>query len=109
MNSTTGLPLDPKTDSPFGFIPTLGVTIVFIVLFSLTTGERQSLPQLVSSMLTEHALLSFVAVHLFQSIRYRVWWWLPTVFTCGIVEIIGWAGRAWGSQNPWSLNPYLMQ
>jgi len=46
---------------------------------------------------------------LFQSIRYRLWWWLPTVFTCGIVEIIGWAGRAWGSQNPWSLNPYLMQ
>jgi hypothetical protein len=86
MNSTTGLPLDPKTDSPFGFIPTFGVCIAFIVLFSLTSFG-----------------------HLLQTLKYRTWWWLPTLVTCGVVEVIGWAGRLWGHKNPWTMPPYLMQ
>jgi len=89
MNSTnsTTPAFDPKTDSPFGFIPTLWICILFVSLFSLTA-----------------------TVHLYQTFRYRpIWWWLPTTFTCGVVEIIGWAGRVWGSQNPWTMPPYLMQ
>ncbi|KAG8879958.1 hypothetical protein FRB97_001257 [Tulasnella sp. 331] len=90
MNSTkslspAALAALAKADSPFGFIPTLSVCILFVCLFALTT-----------------------AAHLFQTIRYRTWWWF-TLVTCGFVECIGWAGRVWGSQNPWIMSPYLMQ
>jgi len=77
---------DLKTDSPFGFVPTLWVCILFLCLFSLLS-----------------------VVHLAQAIRYRIWWWVPTVFICGLSEVIGWSGRVWGSQNPWIMTPYLIQ
>jgi len=48
-------------------------------------------------------------VHLGQALRARMWWLLPTVVTGGVGEIIGWAGRLWGSKNPTSQNPFLMQ
>ncbi|KAG8855594.1 hypothetical protein FRB96_006788 [Tulasnella sp. 330] len=87
INPDTGLPWNVKTDSSFGYVPTLWVCILFVALFSLTG-----------------------LVHLYQSFRYKVAkWWIPTVFTCGLVEVIGWSGRIWGSQNVWSQNPYIMQ
>jgi len=38
-----------------------------------------------------------------------MWFLFPTVITGGVGEIIGWAGRLWGSKNPTSQNPFLMQ
>ncbi|KAG9027896.1 hypothetical protein FRB95_007094 [Tulasnella sp. JGI-2019a] len=78
--------LNLRDDSPFGFRPTLWVCILFVCLFALTG-----------------------TAHLAQTIRYRTWWWIPTLVTCGFVEVIGWAGRLWGHSDPWTMNPYLMQ
>ncbi|KAG9009800.1 hypothetical protein FRB94_013586 [Tulasnella sp. JGI-2019a] len=87
INPDTGLPWNVKTDTAFGYVPTLWVCIVFVALFSFTG-----------------------LVHLYQSFRYRLkLWWIPTVVTCGLVEVLGWSGRIWGSQNVWSQNPYIMQ
>ncbi|KAG8985938.1 hypothetical protein FRB94_004803 [Tulasnella sp. JGI-2019a] len=87
INPDTGLPWNVKTDSPFGYVPTLGICILFVVLFSLIG-----------------------LIHLYQSFAYKnVKWWIPTVVTCGLVEVIGWCGRWWGSQNVWNQNPYIMQ
>ncbi|KAG8867453.1 hypothetical protein FRB97_003337 [Tulasnella sp. 331] len=86
INPDTGLPWSVRNDSTFGFVPTLSVCIVFVALFAITG-----------------------LVHLFQAFHYRVKrWWIPTVVTCGLVEVIGWSGRIWGSQNVWSQNPYIM-
>lgn len=38
-----------------------------------------------------------------------MWWLFPTVVTGGVGEILGWVGRLWGSREPTSMNPYLMQ
>lgn len=49
-------------------------------------------------------------VHLAQSIRYRLWWLIPTAVVCGLAEILGWSGRLWSSVGgAWRLDPYLMQ
>ncbi|KAG8890011.1 hypothetical protein FRB98_001446 [Tulasnella sp. 332] len=50
INPDTGLPWNVKTDSPFGYVPTLWVCILFVALFSLTG-----------------------LVHLYQSISQNVW------------------------------------
>ncbi|KAG8995391.1 hypothetical protein FRB94_009182 [Tulasnella sp. JGI-2019a] len=87
INPDTGLPWNVKTDTAFGYVPTLSVCIVFVFLFSITG-----------------------LVHLYQGFQYKVArWWIPTVVTCGLVEVIGWSGRVWGSQNVWNQNPYIMQ
>ncbi|KAG8990457.1 hypothetical protein FRB94_000291 [Tulasnella sp. JGI-2019a] len=87
INPQTGLPWSVRYDSDFGFVPTLWVCALFVALFSITG-----------------------LVHLYQAFRYRVKkWWIPTVVTCGLVEVLGWSGRVWGSQNIWSQDPYIMQ
>lgn len=115
INPDTGLPWNVRTDSSFGFVPTLAVCIVFVALFALTGRQSSSslyCAPLQCQALTRtrgHAPFSVVA-HLCQAFRYRVTrWWIPTVVTCGLVEVIGWSGRIWGSQNVWSQNPYIMQ
>ncbi|KAG9021818.1 hypothetical protein FRB95_001390 [Tulasnella sp. JGI-2019a] len=51
------------------------------------------------------------AVHLGQSIYYRIWWIIPTMVFCALGELIGWAGRYWSSKPSayFALNPFLMQ
>src|ERR1700733_6485379 len=49
------------------------------------------------------------AVHLLQAIRYRLWFMIPTMVVGGMGELIGWAGRYWGSQNPQSFKAFIMQ
>ncbi|KAF9647189.1 RTA1-domain-containing protein [Thelephora ganbajun] len=73
-------------DLPFNYVPSFAAGIVFVVLFSVVT-----------------------TVHLGQALRARMWWLLPTVVIGGVGEIIGWAGRLWGSKNPTSQNAFLMQ
>ncbi|KAF8871610.1 RTA1-domain-containing protein [Infundibulicybe gibba] len=72
--------------SPYGYIPTESVTIIFIALFSISS-----------------------VVHVGQSIVSRMWWLLPTVGLCGILEIIGWSARLWSSMNPRAESPFEMQ
>ncbi|KAG8949405.1 hypothetical protein FRC04_008640 [Tulasnella sp. 424] len=72
-------------DSPYGYIPTLWICVLFVVLYSLTS-----------------------AAHLAQATYYRMWWLFPTMVLGGIGEIIGWAGRTWSSKNYNSDNAFYM-
>ncbi|KIY46129.1 RTA1 like protein [Fistulina hepatica ATCC 64428] len=74
---------------PYGYVPTLSATIIFVVLFSVSCAA--------------------IALHLGQSIYYRIWWLLPTAVFSGLIEIMGWAGRVWSSVNASNLGPYEMQ
>lgn len=53
--------------------------------------------------------LSQIGLHLGQALHRRMWWLIPTVVTGGVGEILGWVGRLWGSREPTSMKPYLMQ
>jgi len=72
--------------SPYHFVPTRFVAILFVTLFGLST-----------------------AIHLFQAVKYRLWWLLPTVCLCGFLEILGWSARLWSSINPFIVTPFQIQ
>jgi len=73
-------------NSPYHYIPSQHVAILFLVLFS------------VSSL-----------AHMGQLVYYRMWWLIPTVCLCGLLEIIGWSARLWSSISPVLFSPYEMQ
>ncbi|KIJ44743.1 hypothetical protein M422DRAFT_251726 [Sphaerobolus stellatus SS14] len=77
-----------KHRSPYGYVPTEWICIMYICLFTLTT-----------------------VIHLGQALykKPRLYWVLPTIVTCGVCEILGWAGRLWSSHNPSAVNPFLLQ
>ncbi|KAG8755402.1 hypothetical protein FRC12_010893 [Ceratobasidium sp. 428] len=77
---------DSGDGNPFNYVPTLWICVLFIVLFSLTT-----------------------ITHIFQGIRLRVWYMLPTLALCGFIEILGWSGRLWGHFNTTNSGPFMMQ
>ncbi|KAF5554657.1 RSB1 [Fusarium mexicanum] len=69
----------------YGYVPSTAAGIVFCILFGLST-----------------------VIHIIQLGRSKVWW--CSVFVVGgLVEIIGWAGRAWSSQCPYNSTAFLMQ
>jgi hypothetical protein len=72
--------------SPYHYIPTEYVAIIFVVLFGLSTS-----------------------IHLFQTVRYRMWWLLPTVCLCGFLEVLGWSARLWSSISPFLVTPFQIQ
>lgn len=95
----------------YGYIPTLWICILFVVLFALSTGESAfpifSYSFFVALVLTNYSK----AIHLGQALYYHIWWLLPTIVLGCLGETIGWAGRLWSTQTPdaSALNPYLMQ
>ncbi|KAI0353300.1 RTA1-domain-containing protein [Trametes cingulata] len=72
--------------SPYGYVPTEWICILFIALFGVST-----------------------AIHLGQTVWSRLWWLLGTTVLAGLIEIIGWSGRLWSSISPTLLDPFLMQ
>ncbi|KAF4617304.1 hypothetical protein D9613_006279 [Agrocybe pediades] len=74
------------SSSPYNYIPTKWIAIMFIVLFGVTS-----------------------LLHAAQASYYRMWWLFPTICLCGILEIIGWSGRLWSSFNPPNPQPFEMQ
>jgi len=72
--------------SPYHYIPTEGVAITFITLYGLST-----------------------LIHTSQAVYYRMWWLLPTVCLCGILEVMGWSARLWSSFSPKLSSPFEMQ
>lgn len=76
---------DPE-DSPYNYIPSESVAIIFLVLFGLST-----------------------ALHTGQAVYYKMWWLFPTAILAGGTECIGWAGRLWSSISPSYGDPFLMQ
>ena len=76
----------PPVHSPYGYVPTESITIVFIVLFGLSG-----------------------ILHLGEAIKWHTWWMIPSMVIGCIGEVIGWSGRLWSSRNPSLLDPFLMQ
>lgn len=70
----------------YGYVPSENWGIAYVVLFSTTA-----------------------LVHVFQATRSRYWIIYPTLVLGACLEILGWAGRLWSSQNPGALTPFLMQ
>ncbi|KAH8789449.1 RTA1 like protein-domain-containing protein [Flagelloscypha sp. PMI_526] len=67
----------PTSYSPYGYIPTVWVCYIFIILFGVSG-----------------------AFHLFQAIRFRAYWIIPTAVLCAIGEVLGWSGRLWSHFDP---------
>ncbi|KAI0061918.1 RTA1-like protein [Artomyces pyxidatus] len=76
----------PDGESPYGYTPAEWIGVVFVVLYSITT-----------------------LIHLGQVLYFRTWFLIPTAIFAGILEIIGWAGRLWSSQNVLLNTPFLIQ
>lgn len=49
------------------------------------------------------------AVHSVQAFKSKYWIIYPTLVIGALVEVLGWAGRYWSSQNVTALDPFLMQ
>ncbi|KAH9913670.1 RTA1 like protein [Epithele typhae] len=48
-------------------------------------------------------------VHLFQSVRYRAWWLLPSIVVAAFGETVGWAARLQSASNPTLKGPSIVQ
>ncbi|OCF35191.1 hypothetical protein I316_03233 [Kwoniella heveanensis BCC8398] len=72
--------------SPYGYTPTSWVCLLFVGLFSASG-----------------------VVHILQAWRYKYWIVFPTLVIGALLEIIGWAGRYWSSQNVLYDPPFLQQ
>ncbi|KAF4562635.1 hypothetical protein EYR40_009863 [Pleurotus pulmonarius] len=72
--------------SPYGYVPTRYVAIIFIVLFSLST-----------------------LAHTAQASIFRTWWLFPTACLAGAVEVLGWSGRLWSSYNVGNSDAFQIQ
>ncbi|EIM86347.1 RTA1-like protein [Stereum hirsutum FP-91666 SS1] len=76
---------DPQT-AYYGYVPSKAIGIVACVLFGLST-----------------------VVHAGQSIKYKLWWLLPTVCLSGLIELVGWAARVKSAYDPTLQTPVLIQ
>ncbi|KAJ5684121.1 uncharacterized protein N7477_000466 [Penicillium maclennaniae] len=77
--------LIPGVGTSYGYVPTLGAGIAYLVLFGLS-----------------------MILHIIQMCWKRTWW--TSVFAVGcLVEVIGWAGRTWSSECPYNSTAFLMQ
>ncbi|KAF5379569.1 hypothetical protein D9757_009263 [Collybiopsis confluens] len=71
---------------PYGYRPTPAVCVLFLVLFGASTF-----------------------IHFWQAIAYRKWFFLYTAVFAGLIELAGWSGRFWSSQNLSNGNAFLIQ
>lgn len=75
-----------RQDSPYGYTPSKGIALTFIILFGIST-----------------------LTHTAQTIYFRMWWAFPTIILAGCLEILGWSGRFWSSISPSLSNPFMIQ
>lgn len=88
----------------YGYIPSLPVTVIFTVLFFFSTSEWS-----LSIMWRARTEVVWPAIHLWQSVRYRMWFLLLTAVFAGNFEVVGWAARTYSHFQPSELMPYLIQ
>ncbi|KAI9433908.1 RTA1 like protein-domain-containing protein [Lactarius indigo] len=75
-----------QDDLQYGYVPTEWVCITFLSIFGISTF-----------------------LHTVQAFSARFWWLIPSAILCGFLELTGWSGRLWSSQNPFLDKPYIMQ
>ncbi|EPQ52032.1 RTA1-domain-containing protein [Gloeophyllum trabeum ATCC 11539] len=85
--AVTSIPADLVWElSPYHYIPTQWVCILFLVLFGISG-----------------------ALHLAEAVLFRLWFLLPTAVLAACGELIGWSGRTWSTLNIPNDTPFLMQ
>ncbi|KAJ7838644.1 RTA1-like protein [Mycena olivaceomarginata] len=67
-------------DSQYGYTPQEAITILFLVLYGISTTTY-----------------------------FRMWWLFPTAVLCDLGELIGWSGRLWSSLAPTADTPFTIQ
>ncbi|KAK0201364.1 RTA1 like protein-domain-containing protein [Desarmillaria ectypa] len=72
--------------SLYGYVPEQTACIVFLVFFSIST-----------------------ALHFCQAVAFRQAWVFPTIFLCGVAEIVGWSCRLWSYNDIFLLRPFEIQ
>ncbi|KAI6040158.1 RTA1 like protein-domain-containing protein, partial [Pisolithus marmoratus] len=72
--------------SPYNYVPTEWICITFVTVFGINT-----------------------VLHLYQSLKFRMWWLIPTAVTAGVLETLGWSARLWSSINSGLLTPFEIQ
>lgn len=90
--------------SPYGYTPSKGVCITAIVLFSISTAlhTAQAIYYSIRRRKAARLAVEAGADNVGGERRGRepsYWWILVTLVPGGLLEIIGWAGRYWSSQN----------
>jgi hypothetical protein len=73
-------------DYLYGYTPTPYICYIFLGIFGVSTGLRSDL---IYSYLV---LTSTTVLHLGWAIWYRRWFMLLTATSCGVGELLGWAG-----------------
>ena len=89
--------------SPYNYVPTFYVAIVFIVLFAISTRTFKL------KFISFSQLNVFAVAHAAQSIYYRMKWLIPTACFCGALEVAGWSGRLWSHFSPYLDSPFQLQ
>ncbi|GAA5911195.1 hypothetical protein JCM8208_005755 [Rhodotorula glutinis] len=79
-------PVFVDNTSQFGYVPSISLGVVFLVLFALTG-----------------------LAHLGQVIYARRYWWMMFMVVGCLLEVLGWAARLWAHWEPLSFNAYVMQ
>jgi hypothetical protein len=91
--------------APYMYVPTPAVCLMFIALFGVAlSGYPSSLPSF-STFLTTFV----IAGHLIRACWHRAWFMFPTVLLGVTVEVLGWSGRYWSSQNILNGNAFMIQ
>ncbi|KAH8810215.1 RTA1-like protein [Flagelloscypha sp. PMI_526] len=72
--------------SPYGYVPTKWICILFLVLFGISALAHSGL-----------------------ATKYRKWWILVTFVLCSVAETLGWGARIWSAYEPRALIPFQIQ
>ncbi|KAH8805275.1 RTA1 like protein-domain-containing protein [Xylogone sp. PMI_703] len=88
MSNSTGP--HPALDDPNAFVfyryhPSMGAAVIFAILF-----------------------MGCTIVHMCQMCKTKAWYYTPFIIG-GVLETIGYIGRAASSKDQWNLSPYLVQ
>ncbi|KAK0222298.1 RTA1 like protein-domain-containing protein [Armillaria fumosa] len=78
--------MEAQDDDLYGYVPTKGITLMFIILFGIST-----------------------LMHTVQGAYFRMWWTIPTILLGGSLEILGWSARFWSSISPRLDTPFTIQ
>ncbi|GHJ90097.1 hypothetical protein NliqN6_6499 [Naganishia liquefaciens] len=95
-------------ESPYGYVPSSGVCLTAIVLFAVSTALHtiQAIYYSIKRCRTARLASGDSAV---ARAEPNYWFILVTLVPGGLLEVVGWAGRYWSSQNVLNIEPFLMQ
>ncbi|KAJ7864225.1 RTA1 like protein-domain-containing protein [Mycena olivaceomarginata] len=96
-------------DSQYGYTPQEAITILFLVLYGISTSYDFYSPVSIPILLIIRRFQSSMLDKQRISVCATVWWLFPTAVLCGLGELIGWSGRLWSSLAPTADTPFTIQ